>query len=898
MAAITAQNRHRSLLVWGLVLALGICSCATTEQKKEAPSGKNIARPSGILGRSVNSRGDDFAPSNVVAAGNSSMVFTSNIDGREVMKSIAIGREYTDDTLAARIDTIQGLPPQLVRHTGTAARAYAADKSSTVFAVSAAIHTNTASFLRVAGSIHGGSDLFEERSDGSIRSIDEVNSPAWEAHPAVARLGNMELMVFSSDRYATNVGFSAPFQGAKHVGKMGDTIVGNADLWLTFRRVGDSSWSAPRNLAGFGPAYNINTDSNEYSPFLYCTEFTPHLLFASNRTGSYDLYDATLEIDWNGRNVRVTSVTPMPYGAGQVNTVHSELFPFVAYPHVQARQRDLIFSSDRFSRERPDSARAAGYGGLDLYSVKVGLQCGENPPQVSKGSIRYRLVLLDRTTNDTTVRNGRIISFINGRQVMDSVAHTLDYFISADSLQIGQKVRIRSLGTSSYSAHACKEQQPILTHYASRSISRRLLRTVSRPETYLVDITTQARTVKTNHVVERRDTLAHGQSKPPLRYLKKSYRLEATADRRIVIITDSTIVVDSTPPPTNVVAQRKRTVTDSVFAFDTVYYESATRPALSSLTRAGDLTIATPSADTVVIDTIYLEPQYELAPPCVEVFQSSDSIRNVPYFQTAFWEVNTSAGYARHMVRLRGGDLRQAQWIELNYKNSYWGGDDPENISQKLRDRREEYRRKAELIDRNIDSLADRTMMMLRKYWQSDSANSDAKFVISMLAFSDFRPVKLGHYIADTAITYIATSYNDEISQINPSTRVIIRRNASLVGESNDTLSKLRAYFGYQSVYERFAKDSLLNYLRQRGLVLLPTDVADPKEYDRRIKSARVVILAEGRYVDTSVIPKNKEYGNDPDNDYRLLDWVRRVDVQVRRINYRGDSWEKPECCR
>ncbi len=34
------------------------------------------------------------------------------------------------------------------------------------------------------------------------------------------------------------------------------------------------------------------------------------------------------------------------------------------------------------------------------------------------------------------------------------------------------------------------------------------------------------------------------------------------------------------------------------------------------------------------------------------------------------------------------------------------------------------------------------------------------------------------------------------------------------------------------------------------------------------------------------------------DDDYFVLDAVRRVDVHVRRIDLRSASWVLPECCR
>ena len=78
---------------------------------------------------------------------------------------------------------------------------------------------------------------------------------------------------------------------------------------------------------------------------------------------------------------------------------------------------------------------------------------------------------------------------------------------------------------------------------------------------------------------------------------------------------------------------------------------------------------------------------------------------------------------------------------------------------------------------------------------------------------------------------------------------------------------------------------------------MLPDATKDPAEYDRRIKTARVVLLAEGRKADSTAKPRNRGYGKG-DDDFYMLDWIRRVDVQVRRVRLNGDAWIEPECCR
>ena len=301
---------------------------------------------------------------------------------------------------------------------------------------------------------------------------------------------------------------------------------------------------------------------------------------------------------------------------------------------------------------------------------------------------------------------------------------------------------------------------------------------------------------------------------------------------------------------------------------------------------------------TIVHDTIRLFAQYGQSPCCINV----DSVivfgaqRNVPYFQTAFWEVNTSKGYAEHMDRRRDGDLKEASWIELNYRNKYWGNRGEIDRSDLMAMRRADYREKAKIIDRNIQNMVDSTSDLLKKFWKIYEKNDTAKVIITMTAYSDIRPIGNGSYISDNDVKYISSSFDTVKYQFSNSQAIDIKSGASLKGEDNDTLSKLRAYYGYQAVMNELSKDSLFSILKSKGMVLTPTDGLSANQYDEKIKKARVIVLAEGKYVDTSVIPEVSGYKRS-ENSYYDLDSVRRVDVSVRLINLRPDLYAFPDCC-
>ena len=896
------MNKSASWFVIPSVCLALLSSCSTVEEPKVVPQPVTIkvTRPSAILGLSVNGPADDFAPSTHAQSGDSVVTFTTNEGGKEQVFSVPVGAQWTDAREVRAPRATDGLPPSLVRNTGTVARGDRSDASSVVFAVSAAVQRQLATFLQTAGTIHGGSDLFEQRANGRIRSVDEINSQSWDAHPAIGRKDSIELLVFSSDR-STTLGFSAPYSNATYSDGSGRARKGNADLWYSFRRIGDSAWSEPTNLATAGDS--INLLSNEYSPFLYCVHATPHLIFASDRKGSMDIYDAELKIDWANRIIDAPRVKEIETDSGPLNTSSDEMFPFIPYPHVRAVQRELYFSSNHFAKLQPDSARIGGFGGLDVYAVRATLMCGDNttstpppPPPQKRGSITYVVDVFDATTKARVPQPMLRVELLGSTPVtlLDTTAQS--YSVTFDSVLLGgqSRIAIRSQGGSSFTDKPCSNPDPIIVHYNVASLTRRVARTSPRKVPYDTTVYEQPPAIKVSRGLRLRDTISVGTALP----VGRQYQVEGmTSNQRIIIGRDTVVKVDSIPP---VLARKKRLtreVVDTTWAYDTTYVRANPVMGLSMLSRDGYCSISVPQNDTIVRDTVWVYPVRELAPLCVQIFESADSARNVPYFQTAFWEVNTKAGYERHLERLKNGDLRRAKWVELNYNNQYWGKRPGDSTSNRLDRRREEYAEKAKLIERNLDSLSDRTLSLLRSFWEYDGAKPEAKFIVSMLAFSDYRPINLGEFVSDTSIAYVATSYDSVSRRIMPGSRVLIEPGADLRGKDNDTLSKLRAYFGYRAVYERLERDSLFRVLHQKGLVLLPDATMDPAEYDKRIKSARVVLLAEGRRVDATAIPRNRGYGKG-DDDFYKLDWIRRVDVQVRRVRLNGEAWVDPECCR
>ncbi len=886
---------NRNVIV-GVLATIFLIGC---DSASDISSSRRSLRPSGAFGRAVNTRGDEFAAGYESTKQDSFLMFTSNISGRESVYRVPLPRVTSDDSVRTLGAPYHEMPSALARNTGTVA----SNNHTTVFAISAAVQKDLARILKTSGAVVGGSDVFERRQGGETRNIEEINSSSWDAQPTLSVLTGVEIMVFSSDRMSSE-GYSAPYDGVQHVLKDGRVIVGNADLWYSFRTVGTERWSQPRNFRALQTTDSVNTPSNEYSPFLYCIDGTPHLLFASNRSGNYDIYDASITINAPQRTMSITSVRPLPAGRDAVNTEAREMFPFVPFPHSTADKQLLVFSSDRFAQRDPVAAAREGAGGLDLFRMTTQMLCEvpdttPRPVVVTKGSARYIVTVIDGSTGKSDVPDARLAIVISGTQQMlsfQSDSAVFDYTIPPnDTLLYDDVLKIRTTGGSMYAKRPCIEREPIVTSYARRVISDRIRKVSPRQRIVPYDTTIQDAVIPVRRVVRVFDTLKAGQEFIPSS--KRREIVEATTDGRLRIGRDTTVMVDSLPPQRTIVRQRTEFYNDTTFHYDTSYIPASDIQVPSVRTISGALTVRRPQRDTVIRDTIVVYPVTESAAPCMQIFATSDSVRNVPYFQTGFWEVNNSTGYERHLGRLRQGDLEDASWIELNWRNKYWGGRTSGDVTERLQRRRAEYRKKAQIIDDNIDNLAERTSNLLQRFWRDHASDPNAKVIISMMAYSDVRPIMAGRFISDTSIRYIAASYDSVRQTFLEPISTSIAPGSSLVGSDNDTLSKLRAYFGYTAVMDKLAKDSLLTSLRAQGLVVLPTDATTPEEYERLLQGARVIVLAEGRKVDMSVKPKTHAYVGD-DDDYYDLDAVRRVDVHVRRVDLRSRSWVVPECCR
>lgn len=752
----------------------------------------------------------------------------------------------------------------------------------------------------ISGAV-GGTDIFEfSIVDGKINLSSpgqEINTKFWESHPYTVMNGQGDLLlIWSSDRPDHREGFSSPYFGARAVNQ-NDTIQGNSDLYYAFRKNG--IWSEVRNFSVSG---DINTSYNEITPSLYCLCHSSMLLFASDRdsvaSGDFDIYAAEVSIDFeNGIISQKKATEHMKKGTNEINTVAKEYFPLVLKPYKakDSAQSNLYFSSDRYSiaAESQKNQYYKNVGGFDLYSFPFNYAC-RNP------KIKYHLYIRNAENPDEKVISPYITLFDSeGRKLAGSDADSLVF-----ELNPGESYS--AAGGSHYNQIQCTGASKVLSHYSARLIKR------GQPH-----IRENTGTVEQDSLVNavtgmKYDTVAIAKriNVSELSLIKPDSLLRIAS---INVIGDSAqvdfiqLIRREFLTGGNIVKVQREVIRyDTIPTWDTIYAPTYNKPALSELSAKG-LFGYTVKSDTSISDTIFIYPSYYRFPPCRWEFidQLDEYSKNVPYFMTGYWEVNTSENLERHLKLLTSKDYSDASFIELHPRNQYFGYIRPgidEEQQEKLRARRNrrigEYEAFAKEIDKNIKIIADKiTDEILPAFDDLLSRTNDNgdKLVIQLFSYSDIRPVTKGNYNGESSISYISSSYDEKAGQIHPH-QVIIKPGASIVSENNETLSQLRAYFGYRELLNQIEKKVLFKKYADSGLVLLPDMFTDLTGFEDSYRRCRILFLIEGRQVDAGGKFEVPGYVG-REGDYFSLDPVRRINVIVNRVELTPGGIKISPCC-
>lgn len=349
----------------------------------------------------------------------------------------------------------------------------------------------------------------------------------------------------------------------------------------------------------------------------------------------------------------------------------------------------------------------------------------------------------------------------------------------------------------------------------------------------------------------------------------------------------------------------------------------------------------------VINDLVYLIPEEYLKPPCsVEFVNFEGYHKNVPYFQTGFWEVNTAENIDNHIARLEESfnissdeiernksdytvvgesamypiikkdntkySIANSRWIELHPNNYYWGwrpdlylGANKERV-EKRENRKKEYKEYAQKVSENLDimakSISNDVLPKFEELLKLNPKETGTKLLIEIKALSDKRGVERGWYVGDKDITYNA-GYYDKYSEriisrkINITAPTVDEKNKYVsdkvnLGLSNRVLSDLRAYFGYQEIYKRLINSNNFNkYINENK-------VFTPEKTDKDLNKYDIIILANGEDIDEYADAQIKMYDKSKrKTSFFTYDQTRRVEVIISIVNYQNGKLIKSDCC-
>lgn len=787
--------------------------------------------------------------------------------------------------------------------------------------------------LPFKGSV-GGTDLFlfDYKMQPMFQVLPEpVNSVFWDSHPCIGQdsLCNL-VLIWASDR-------DDPYSKTKNL--LNQTITsGNIDLFYAFRING--KWSTPKK---FSSSLNINTSNyNEISPFVACPTVAPKLLFSSNRNGDYDIYIADIEFDFYNQEI-ITKSEAKLFDKGKqydfenvwVNTEANEIFPFVAFPYSnQNNSKQLFLSSDRNIIEKPKNQKkdtlVVNKGKFDIYAFDVDIECKipPPPPPPPKPKAYLEVRLMDTLLNDIVLPVIEIIDIETNKKA------TLNKSTGTFELELNKEYKVN--GGSFLNYFDCENPNhcfPLYykgTNYKAQApkITPRKVKveydTIINPTLIVKYDTTYKKEIvivskenivdkKTTYGKKIQDSLEQNITQfettknfniikcPPREQIESIKKIETTKKQIETLDSTQEISIESKPILAEVVKEviTKRewyeggktikkfyeiTVYDTVYLppkeipIDTVYGPIIS----SSKTHLGTISTHNINAEVTLYDTVVLVPVIFCKPPCQIAFDSikREYYRNVPYYQTAFWKVNTSRGLEEHLKDLQpGGYLENAGFIELSPKHREFGVGHP-----KRKERIAQYRSYAKEVDKNLLAMRDTITEVFIPALEKLLENSpDAKLLLKLEAYSDIRDASKCYYIGNT-ISYIqGIESNNEILLTN-----IEIHSGDILGSDNDYLSKLRVYFGFKELFQRLRYNKKFMDYYNKGLVFYPTqEFADEQQMRDALTKAKIIILAEGKYYDKTVKSDVTEY--DP---------IRRLNLFIKPIQYINMRIIPSKCCK
>ncbi len=803
-------------------------------------------------------------------------------------------------------------------------------KNSGIVAIS---HAPDSNFCRLAnldlyGSI-GGTDLFAfnyENSKFIFRALPTpINSTFWDSHPWIGQdsLCNY-VIIWSSDR-------NNPFSVTKDLNGNNKSY-GNTDLFYSFRI--NDEWSEPQSIV-FDSVFNTK-NYNEISPFVACTRVSPKLLFSSNVNGDYDIFVSDIKIDFATQKIEVLS-EPLMFEKGNqydfskdfINTDANEIFPYLAYPYSQENNsKSLFFSSDRNKSEKPLNIKAdtlvVNMGEFDIYSSNIEMECllpkVEEPVKVDNKK-KIHITLIDKYGNKV---QKPVLKIINEKS-KDSLIVKADNF----ELEMEHGGSYRILGGSYHTKidHCDTSVDSLLQMYKAINYkvnNPKIVRHDSKIEydsivnpklmvsydtvivTEVVPLTNELLEIKK---IENKDPKTSNQSISQTSQVidfkvvdcKKRYIKNQKQD--VLPTRNSTINSSPDNSKTTLVEVQKmlinkhewteggkvikKTLTrvnyDTIPQIDTLYTSVNGPNIVSKLTSFSPI-IADNISKAIVFDTIIIDPYYFKIPECEVEFVNirSEFNKNIPFYQTAFWKVNTSAGLRQHLESFKTGNyLERAGYIELHPKHRKYGYGHKEAREVRLA----EYQEYAKQVDANLAFMTkvvtDEFLPILNTIEKLDP---NVKLFLKLEAYSDVRDASVCYYIGNT-VEFIQGSENEDHSY--EFKNEIIKNNATL-SNNNENLSNLRVFYGFGELFERLKKNKKFSEYLAKGLIFYPTMKFDSDaERDLYLEKSKIVIFVEGKFYDKVLKQDEKDY--DP---------IRRLNLVIKLIKIDAGRIVPADCCK
>lgn len=754
----------------------------------------------------------------------------------------------------------------------------------------------------------GGTDLFSfsvENGKYVFRSLPQnINSDFWDSHPWVGQDENCNLvMIWASDR-------DNPYSATKALDKK---VIrrGNSDLFYAFR-IGQT-WTNPVKLPIDS---KINTDEfNEISPFVACVNISPKLLFSSNRNGDYDIFEANLKIDFAKREITVVDDAKMlpkgkqyEYPSTYINTEADEMFPLVAFPYnSNSSDKELFLSSNRNNAPRQlygsDSALVSK-GGFDLYMFNYAFECKipppPPPPPPPSAMLKFKVIDQQNASRMVIEPIVKIIEVGSGKEHIERSAnfsyklqHGKEYDIYAGSehnslvcdvpgdtlIKFYKTIQIKEIAPDIRRRETIKDYDSVAnptlfvaydTTYKTEimPISQSSNVSAASKDSEISDQNTRENIVGVNYV-----------KCPP-----KDKELESKPREPYLEVTKQIINKREWYEGGKVIKKQMKLISfDTIPRYDTTVINAIGAVGKSELTHLGRIKVNKSNRDTVISDMIYLDPVYFVKPKCSVDFVDikSNYNKNVPYYQTAFWRVNTSDGLEKHLSDFQEGSyLERAGFIELHPKHRKFGVWNSDVRAKRMKD----YRDYAKDVDKNLIGMRNEiTQHFIPAMDELLKLSPDTKLLIKLEAYSDIRDAGNCFYIG-SKIEYLQGKIDNDG---NVNIKNIEVANQATLSADNENLSKLRVFYGFAELFKLLRWDKNFNRYFNEDLVFYPTQKFDSKEKMlEAMKKAKIIILAEGKNYDKVV--KENELDYDP---------IRRLNMHIQVIKFSAEKIIQSPCC-